>query len=115
MALLRRSACLVSKLSALEWQEQAAQTARNADAASRKQGEPLCRGPFAAHRVRRLWMRGGGFFVADIEKLKALAEAARTDNAIYGDPNDWQPSFGLSPAEQAFAEEIGRASCRERV
>ena len=48
--------------------------------------------------------------MADIEKLKALAEAARTDNAMYGDPNDWQPSFGLSPAEQAFAEAVSPAA-----
>jgi hypothetical protein len=48
--------------------------------------------------------------VVDIEKLKALAEAARTDNAMYGDPNDWQPSFGLSPAEQAFAEAVSPAA-----
>nr|MBO2511822.1 hypothetical protein [Gammaproteobacteria bacterium] len=46
----------------------------------------------------------------NLEKLKALAEAARTDNAMYGDPNDWQPSFGLSPAEQAFAEAVSPAA-----
>ena len=53
--------------------------------------------------------------MADIEKLKVLAEAARTDNAMYGDPNDWQPSFGLSPAEQAFAEAVSPAAVLELI
>lgn len=53
--------------------------------------------------------------MVDIEKLKALAEAARTDNAMYGDPNDWQPSFGLSPAEQAFAEAVSPAAVLELI
>lgn len=53
--------------------------------------------------------------MADIEKLKVLAEAARMDNAMYGDPNDWQPSFGLSPAEQAFAEAASPAAVLELI
>lgn len=53
--------------------------------------------------------------MANIKTLKTLAEAARAGNAQYGDPDDWQPGFGLSVAEQAFAEVASPAAVLELI
>ncbi|WP_312905413.1 hypothetical protein [Stutzerimonas nitrititolerans] len=46
----------------------------------------------------------------NVNKLKALAEAVRADNATYGDPDMYEPRLGLSGVEAEFAKAANPAA-----